>query len=74
LIVRQISIDKLAEEPKRLNPNQNHNVKIEKNPNEALCQMFMKSLLKPKDGQDMKPGADFPFKREHIIQLANECS
>jgi len=50
LIVRQISIDKLAEEPKRLNPNQKHNVKIEKNPNEALCQMFLKTLLKPKDG------------------------
>ena len=50
LIVRQISIDKLAEEPKKLNPQQKNHTKIDKNPNDALCQMFMKSLLKPKEG------------------------
>lgn len=37
LIVRQISIDKLAEENKRLNPNNKVLTKIDKNPNEALC-------------------------------------
>lgn len=36
--------------------------------------MFLKALLKPKDGQELKPGGEFPCKREHIIQLANECS
>ena len=40
LIVRQISIDKLAEEPKRLNPNQKM-PKIDKNPNDQLCMMFL---------------------------------
>ena len=50
--------------------------KIDKNPNEALCQMFLKPLLKPKEGQDIKPGTDFPFpcKAEHIIELASECA
>lgn len=73
LIVRQISIDKLAEEPKKLNPNQKNSTKIDKNPNEAICQMFLKSLLKPKEGQDLKPGSEFPIKREHILQLVSEC-
>jgi hypothetical protein len=50
LIVRQISIDKLAEENKRLNPQKMNNSPSEKNPNEALSHMFIKSLLKPKDG------------------------
>jgi hypothetical protein len=50
-----------------LNPNMKNHTKIDKNPNEALCQMFLKSLLKPKDGQELKPGTEFPFKREHII-------
>ena len=72
MIVRQISIDKLAEEPKRLNPNFKNNKKVDKNPNDALCQIFIKSLLKPKEGQDISPGAEFPCKREHINQLAAE--
>lgn len=67
MIVRQISIDKLAEEPKRLNPNNKNHTKIDKNPNDALCQMFLKSLLKPKEGQELKPGGEFPCKKEHII-------
>lgn len=74
LIVRQISIDKLAEEPKKLNPQQKNHTKIDKNPNDSLCQMFLKPLLKPKEGQEIKPGAEFPCKREHIIELANECA
>jgi hypothetical protein len=37
LIVRQISIDKLAEEPKKLNPQQKNQTKIAKNPNDSLC-------------------------------------
>jgi len=36
--------------------------------------MFIKPLLKPKEGQDSKPGLEFPCKREHIIELANECA
>ena len=34
----------------------------------------MKPLLKPRDGQDIKPNSDFPCKPEHIIELANECA
>jgi diadenosine tetraphosphatase ApaH/serine/threonine PP2A family protein phosphatase len=74
LIVRQISIDKLAEEPKKLNPQQKNHHKIDKNPHDALCQMFLKPLLKPKEGQDIKPNAEFPCKREHILELVNECT
>ena len=74
LIIRQISIDKLAEEPKKLNPNSKNSTKSDKNPNDSLCQMFLKPLLKPKEGQELKVGAEFPCKKEHIIELANECS
>jgi len=34
----------------------------------------MKPLLKAKEGQEIKPSAEFPCKREHIIELANECA
>ena len=34
--------------------------------------MFLKPLLKPKEGQELKPGSEFPIKREHIVELANE--
>ena len=74
LIVRQISIDKLAEEPKKLNPQNKNFTKIDKNPNDALVSMFLKPLLKPKEGQEIKPGQEFPCKREHIIELASECA
>jgi protein phosphatase len=74
MIVRQISIDKLAEEPKKLNPQQKNHTKIDKNPNDGLCQMFLKPLLKAKEGQDIKPGAEFPCKKEDIIELARECA
>lgn len=74
MIVRQISIDKLAEEPKKLNPQQKNNSKNDKNPNDSLCQMFLKPLLKPKEGQEIKPGQDFPCKREHILELATEAA
>jgi hypothetical protein len=50
LIVRQISIDKLAEEPKKLNPQSKNHTKVDKNPNDGLCSMFLKPLLKPKEG------------------------
>jgi hypothetical protein len=36
--------------------------------------MFLKPLLKPKEGQEVKPGSEFPCKKEHIIELANECA
>jgi hypothetical protein len=36
--------------------------------------MFLKPLLKPKEGQEIKPGAEFPCKREHILELATECA
>ena len=36
--------------------------------------MFLKPLLKPKEGQDVKPNQEFPCKREHILELAAECA
>ena len=36
--------------------------------------MFLKTLLQPKEGQDIKPGDQFPLKKEHIVELANECA
>ena len=76
LLVRQISIDKLQEEPKKLGPgfkNQTAPSVVQKNPNEFICQLFMKSLLKPKDFKLPPQGSKFPLKREDIIELATEC-
>ena len=49
LMVRQISIDKLQEEPRKLGPNIKAPL-IQKNHNEALYSLFVKELLQPKDG------------------------
>lgn len=46
----------------------------DKNPNDALCLMFIKSLLKPKEGQNIVPGQAFPCKREHIIELSAQVA
>ena len=37
MLVRQISIDKLQEEPKKLGPGFKNQMTVQKNPNEALC-------------------------------------
>jgi hypothetical protein len=36
--------------------------------------MFLKPLLKPKEGQDIKPGGEFPCKKELILELATEVA
>ena len=46
MLVRQISIDKLQEEPKKLGPNFKNSLNANKNPNDSLCNLFLKSLLK----------------------------
>jgi hypothetical protein len=49
LLVRQISIDKLQEEPKKLGPNIKAPL-VQKNQNESLYSIFIKDLLQPKEG------------------------
>lgn len=44
LLVRQISIDKLQEEPKKLGPNVKAPL-VQKNQNESLYSIFIKDLL-----------------------------
>lgn len=76
MLVRQISIDKLQEEPKKLGPgfkNQTAGAIVQKNPNDYICQLFMKSLMKPKDFKLPPMHSKFPLKREDIIELATEC-
>lgn len=78
MLVRQISIDKLQEEPKKLGPGfKQQNVGgasvPQKNPNEYLYSLFLKALLKPKDFKLPPQGSKFALKREDIIELANEC-
>ena len=74
LLVRQISIDKLQEESKKLSgfkpgaANQ-----VARNPKEALCTMFLNSLMRPKEWNIYQRSQKFPFKRDHILELAHEC-
>ena len=76
MLVRQVSIDKLQEEPKKLGPgfkNQTATTVVQKNPNEVICQHIMKALMKPKDFKLPPLLSKFPIKREDIIELATEC-
>jgi len=52
MLVRQISIDKLQEEPKKLGPNVKAPL-YQKNPHESLSAVFLKALLNPKEGQKL---------------------
>lgn len=73
-VVRQISIDKLAEEPKRMGViKKDTMVKANKNPFELLCQAFLTPLLKPKEGQDLNVDTPLPFTRAQIKELATQC-
>ena len=58
MLVRQISIDKLQEEPKKLGPNVKAPL-YQKNPHESLSAVFLKALLNPKDGQKLQAFAPF---------------
>lgn len=76
MLVRQISIDKLQEEPKKLGPNfknQTATSIANKNPNEFISNLFMKQLMKPKDFKLPPQGSKFSLKREDILELATEC-
>ena len=72
MLVRQISIDKLQEEPKKLGPGHKNQATVNKNPHENLFRTFLISLLKPKDFTLAPWGSKFPLKREDIIDLAGE--
>lgn len=73
MLVWQISIDKLQEESKKIGGSANSANRISKNPKEALCTMFLKELLHPKDWQSYN-GEKFPLKKHHILELIGECS
>lgn len=50
MLVRQISIDKLQDEGKKLPPGfKGQYANANRNPHEALTLMFLKSLMKPKE-------------------------
>ena len=52
MLVRQISIDKLQEEPKKRGPNVKAPL-YQKNPHESFSAVFLKALLNPKEGQKL---------------------
>ena len=73
-MVRQISIDKLQEEPRKLGPNIKAPL-IQKNHNEALYALFVKELLQPKEGQAAIPlMRPFQIKKEQILELVIEVT
>ena len=73
-MVRQISIDKLQEEPRKLGPNVKAPL-IQKNHNESLYSMFITNLLAPRDGQVAIPlMRPFHIKKEQVLELIQEVS
>ena len=64
----------MPEEPKKLGPGFKNEQATLKNPHETLYALFLKALLKPKDYASVVPGGKFPFKKEDIVDLAQECA
>jgi len=72
-LVRQISIDKLQEEAKKIGgPAYGLVGQIVKNPKEALCTMFLNDFMRPKEWQDYPVQENFRFKLDHIHELISE--
>lgn len=72
-LVRQISIDKLQEEAKKIGPPvPGSNNQIVKNPKDALCTMFLNDFMRPKEWQDYPVHEQFRFKLAHIHELIAE--
>ena len=73
-MVRQISIDKLQEENKKLGPNVKTPL-LQKNHNEALYSLFVTDLLQIKEGQQaIAPMKKFQIKKEQILELIGEVT
>lgn len=72
-LVRQISIDKLQEEAKKIGPPiPGSAAPIVKNPKDALCTMFLNDFMRPKEWQDYPVSQEFRFKLAHIHELIEE--
>lgn len=77
-MVKSLSINSLKEEAKKLVPSNKiifgplpEESKDERK--ESVAQMFMNHLLRPKDWSVNQVDRQFMFKKEDIIQLAQEC-
>ncbi len=79
-MVKSLSVSNLPEESKKLIPT--NRVVFGPSPGEAgesegkkesIAQMFVNHLLRPKDWAINQMDRQFIFKKEDIIQLANEC-
>ncbi len=75
MLVRQVSIDKLQEESKKIGQQPSSaQSRITQNPKHALCQQFIKQFLNPKDWVKYDTPTDsFPMKRSHILELIAEA-
>lgn len=77
MLVRQISIDKLQEESKKIGPSVNSAAaRPSANPKHATCQIFIKGLLNPKDWQNYDPQLEnftANYKKSWILDLIAEC-
>lgn len=72
-LVRQISIDKLQEEAKKIGPPiVGAPIQMAKNPKEALCTMFLNDFIRPKEWQEYPIQNEFSFKDTHILELIEE--
>ena len=73
-LVRRVSIDKLQEEAKKIVGKPKISIiSAMPNPKDSLYSMFLNHLLKPNVYSQSLPDAAFPFKKEHVIELAREC-
>lgn len=73
-LVRSIFIDKLPEESKKIGGKSKAPIaEYQRDSNDPLYSLFINNLLKPKELSVALPGNNFPFKKEHVIELAKEC-
>lgn len=72
-LVRRVSIDKLHEEAKKMTgASKIPIISIMPNPKDSLYSMFLNHLLKPQVYSTSLPEQTFPFKKEHVLELARE--
>lgn len=75
MLVKQVSIEKLHDEGRKLEPGFVGEYADKKNmPQDQMTLMFLKQLLRPKENQALQYMEQFPFKKQDIIDLAKEAT
>jgi len=75
MLVRQVSIEKLHDEGRKLEPGfVGEYANRLQHPHDPMTNQFLKQLMKPKDNQNIQFMEQFPFKKTEILELTTEVN